>query len=148
MYKKHCLLFIFIFILSTQSSYCQILGKEMTGIASFYAQMFHGRKTSFGEKFNNEELTAAHRTLPLNTMLEVTNLATKKTIIVRVNDRGPYNHARILDLTHHGATLLGFVSNGHARVKIRIVGMEGMILLSKNEIITELGDIIENNTTQ
>ncbi len=148
MFKKQFFLIVIILFFSIQSSYCQILGKEMTGVASFYAQMFHGRKTSSGEQFNNEELTAAHRTLPFNTMLEVTNVATKKTIVVRVNDRGPYNHSRILDLTHHGALLLGFISNGHARVKIRIVGMEGMILLSKNEIITELGDIIENNITQ
>jgi rare lipoprotein A len=148
MNKKRCIRFVVISILTIQSSYCQILGKETTGIASFYAQMFHGRKTSSGEKFNNEELTAAHRTLPFNTMLEVTNLVTKKTIVVRVNDRGPYNRSRILDLTHHGAALLGFINGGYARVKIRIVGMEGMILLNKNEVITEMGDIVENNITQ
>jgi rare lipoprotein A len=148
MNKKQYILIATILFFTIQSSYCQILGKEMTGIASFYANMFHGRKTSSGEKFNNQELTAAHRTLPFNTMLEVTNLATKKTIVVRVNDRGPYNRSRILDLTYHGATLLGFVQNGHAKVKIRIVGMEGMILLNKNESITDMGDIIENNITQ
>ncbi len=145
--KEYILITIFAFFV-VQSSYCQILGKETVGVASFYANMFDGRKTSSGEKFNNKELTAAHRTLPFNTMLEVTNLTTKKTIVVRVNDRGPYNRSRILDLTNRGAALLGFLSSGHTKVKIRIVGMEGMILLSKNEIITDMGDIVENNITQ
>jgi rare lipoprotein A len=148
MNKNSYLIVVLIVLFKTQFSYCQLLGKEFKGTASFYANMFHGRKTSSGEKLNNKELTVAHRTLPFNTMLEVTNLTTKKTIVVRVNDRGPYNKSRTIDLTNYGATLLGFADIGVAKVKIRIVGMESMILLGKNEKITEMGDIVEEENIQ
>ena len=76
-------------------------------------------------------------------MLEVTNLANKKTITVRVNDRGPYKKGRILDLSYAAAQFLEFTGRGVAKVRIRVVGMEGMILLGRNEIITDMGEIIE-----
>jgi len=121
----------------------QLLGKEEKGKASFYAQMFDGRKTSLGEKFNQKEYTAAHRTLPFNTMVEVTNPNNKRSIIVRINDRGPYHRTRLIDLTRAAAQYLGIMSSGVATVNLRVVGMEGMVLLGKNEIITDTGDIIE-----
>lgn len=140
--KDNASLFI-AFLLFVSNANAQLLGREYLGSASFYAKMFHGRTTSCGEKFSNNDFTAAHRSLPFNTMLEVTNLTNKRTITVRVNDRGPYNRGRILDLTYAAADFLGFTNKGVAKVRIRVVGMENMILLGRNEIITDVGDIIE-----
>src|SRR5215217_569282 len=75
------------------------LGKTETGNASYYASRFNGRKTSFGEVHKSTELLAAHRSYPLNTMLEVTNLNNDEKVIVRVNDRGPFAKNRIIDLS-------------------------------------------------
>ena len=110
-----------------------ILGKTEKGKASFYSSRFHGRKTSFGEVHKANELSAAHRTLPLNTMLEVTNLDNDKKVIVRVNDRGPYSQNRLVDVSKEAAKLIGMVAQGVANVSVRIVGMEGMVLLSPEE---------------
>lgn len=120
-----------------------LLGSEQKGKASFYAKKFHGRTTSCGEKFSNTGYTAAHQSFPFHTMVEVTNLANNKSIIVRINDRGPYHHNRLLDLTKTGAAKLGFLRTGVATVKLRVIGMEGMVLLGRDELITESGDIIE-----
>lgn len=141
-YLIYCLFgFLFLSVCSPVSA--QLLGKEEKGKASFYAQMFNGRTTSCGEKFSQNELTAAHRTLPFNTMVEVTNLSNNKSVIVRINDRGPYHRSRMLDLTRAAAQHLGFLAKGVANIKMRIVGMEGMVLLSQNEIITDTGEILE-----
>ncbi|MFN8343865.1 MAG: septal ring lytic transglycosylase RlpA family protein [Spirosomataceae bacterium] len=121
----------------------QLLGKEENGKASFYAKMFDGRTTSLGEKFNEKEYTAAHRTLPFNTMVEVTNESNKRSVIVRITDRGPFHRSRLIDLTRAAAQYLGIVGAGVANVHLRVVGMEGMVLLGKNEIITDTGEIIE-----
>jgi rare lipoprotein A len=120
-----------------------LLGAEQKGKASFYAKKFHGRITSCGEKFNQTEYTAAHRSFPFHTMVEVTNLANNKSIIVRINDRGPYNRNRLIDLTKTGAAKLGFVKTGVASIKLRVIGMEGMVLLGQDEWVTEMGDIVE-----
>lgn len=137
----YLILLLSFFTLNSASA--QLLGKEEQGKASFYNKMFDGRQTSSGEKFNQKELTAAHRSLPINTMIEVTNLSNNKSVIVRVNDRGPFHHKRLIDLTRAAAEHLGFIKSGIASVKLRVVGMEGMILLGQNEIITDTGDIIE-----
>lgn len=125
------------------------LGKTETGKASYYSSRFHGRKTSFGEIHKSTELTAAHRTLPFNTMLEITNTETKEKVIVRVNDRGPYSKSRLVDISKEAARLLGIIAKGVANVSVRVVGMEGMVLLGKNESIDHAtGKIIsarENN---
>ena len=136
-------LFFPLLISQINSVEAHLLGAEQRGKASFYAKKFQGRLTSCGEKFNHKELTAAHRSLPFHTMVEITNLANKKSIIVRINDRGPYNRGRLIDLTNFGAKKLGFLHSGVANVKMRIVGMEGMVLLGSNELITDTGDIIE-----
>ena len=111
------------------------LGKTETGNASYYASMFNGKKTSFGEVHKSTELSAAHRSYPHNTMLEVTNLDNDEKVIVRVNDRGPFAKDRVVDLSKEAARLLGIVAKGVANVSIRVVGMEGMVLLSSNEQI-------------
>ncbi|HYF22809.1 MAG TPA: septal ring lytic transglycosylase RlpA family protein [Caulobacteraceae bacterium] len=95
-----------------------------TGAASWYGQAFQGRKTASGERFDMREMTAAHRTLPFGTRLEVTNLANGRTVVVRVNDRGPFSGGRILDLSHAAAEKLGFVDQGAAKVAVRLLGEE------------------------
>ena len=95
---------------------------EAVGAASWYGEQFHGRKTASGERFDMNLLTAAHPKLPMGTLLEVTNLDNDRTIQVRVNDRGPYAHSRILDVSREAAEQLGFRSKGVARVQIRYAG--------------------------
>lgn len=95
---------------------------DRVGMASWYGDLFHGRKTANGEVFDMDALTAAHPTLPLPTLVEVTNLANHRSVIVRVNDRGPYRHNRLIDLSRKAATVLGFKKKGTARVRVRYVG--------------------------
>ena len=92
------------------------------GMASWYGDDFHGRYTANGEIFDMHSITAAHPTLPMPSYVRVTNLANKKSIIVRVNDRGPYANNRIIDLSVRTARLLGFYGHGLARVKVEYVG--------------------------
>jgi rare lipoprotein A len=92
------------------------------GLASWYGDDFHGRLTANGEVFDMTSLTAAHPTMPLPSYARVTNLANGKSLIVRVNDRGPYHGNRIIDVSNNAATLLGFRSNGIGRVRVEYVG--------------------------
>lgn len=92
-----------------------------TGIASYYSNRFHGRKTANGERFDQNGLTAMHQTLPFGTRLRVTNLANHRSVEVRVNDRAhPRNH-RALDLTRRAAMELGFLRAGLAHVKFEVI---------------------------
>ncbi len=95
--------------------------KEFYGIASFYHNMFEGRLTSNGEIFSQKKLTCAHKTLPHNTFLRITNLGNDKTVIVKVNDRLPPNSKRTVDLTYRAAKQLDFIKKGLAKVKIEIL---------------------------
>jgi rare lipoprotein A len=88
------------------------------GVASFYTE---GQQTASGEKFNTEDLTAAHPTLPFGTRLRVTNVATGRSVTVRVNDRGPYIPGRIVDVSHSAANALGMVQSGIAKVKLDVI---------------------------
>jgi len=92
---------------------------DETGIASWYGDFFHGRKTANGEIYDMNALTAAHPTLPMPTYATVTNLANNRTIVVRINDRGPYHDGRIIDVSHKAAELLGFFGRGSAAVRVR-----------------------------
>jgi rare lipoprotein A len=92
------------------------------GLASWYGRDFHGRLTANGEVFDQESITAAHPTLPMPSYVRVTNLRNKKSLIVRVNDRGPFHGDRVIDLSHKSAQLLGFKDNGVARVRVEYVG--------------------------
>jgi rare lipoprotein A len=89
-----------------------------TGYASFYAEDFHGKKTASGELFNIADYTAAHRTLPFGTYLKVTNLKNNYSIVVRVNDRGPFAKNRIVDITEGAARRIGSYKHGVVRVKV------------------------------
>jgi len=88
------------------------------GIASFYAKKFEGRRTANGERYRRKLLTAAHRTLPFNTKVKVTNPKNGRWVIVRINDRGPYHRKRIIDLSRRAAKHLGLMGVGHAKVII------------------------------
>ena len=93
-----------------------------TGVtASYYAEDFHGKKTSNGERFNMNDFTCAHKSLPFNTILKVTNLANGKTCEVRVNDRGPFVLNREIDLSKAAAIKLGMIGSGTTKVKLEIV---------------------------
>ncbi len=92
---------------------------EEEGMASWYGPGFHGSKTSYGEVYNSGDMTAAHRTLPLPSMVEVTNLNNGKSTIVRVNDRGPFSKGRIIDVSKAAAEKLGMIGTGTAKVSVR-----------------------------
>lgn len=92
-----------------------------TGMASYYANKFNGRRTANGDVFSNKKMTAAHRTLPFGTLVEVTNLRNGRSVVVRINDRGPYAHPRVLDLSSAAAKKIGMHRSGVAKVKIAIL---------------------------
>ena len=96
-------------------------GFKERGIASWYGNKFHGRKTSSGEKYDMYAMTAAHKTLPLPTYAEVTNLENGRQIIVKVNDRGPFRHNRIIDLSYVAAKKLGITRKGTGLVEVRAI---------------------------
>lgn len=95
---------------------------DATGIASWYGSDFHGRKTANGEVYDMNALTAAHTTLPLPSYAYVTNLDNSRTVLVRINDRGPYAHDRIIDLSRQTARALGSEGRGLANVRVRYAG--------------------------
>lgn len=95
-------------------------GYEETGIISFYADKFHGRKTASGARFDKNAFTAAHRTLPFGTKLEVTNVATGASVLVEVNDRGPFSRNRILDVSQAAARKLGMIGRGTIEAKVAV----------------------------
>lgn len=97
---------------------------DETGIASWYGSDFHNGVTANGEIFNKDELTAAHKTLPLPSLARVTNLDNGKSIVVRVNDRGPFSGARIIDMSQRSAQLLGFEKEGTAKVRVQVLADE------------------------
>ena len=97
---------------------------DETGIASWYGSDFHGGATANGEVFNKNELTAAHKTLPLPTLARVTNLDNGRSIVVRINDRGPFSGARIIDVSERAAQLLGFEQQGTAKVRVQVLADE------------------------
>ncbi|MBI3805986.1 MAG: septal ring lytic transglycosylase RlpA family protein [Nitrospirae bacterium] len=98
------------------------VGIEDRGVASWYGESFHGKQAANGELFNMEALTAAHRTLPLGSVVRVVNLANGKHLHVRITDRGPYVNNRILDLSRGAADLLGMMEGGLSHVRVQLVG--------------------------
>lgn len=96
-------------------------GYDEIGNASWYGKKFHGRLTSNREKYDMYKISAAHKTLPLPSYVEVTNLDTKKKLIVRVNDRGPFVGDRIIDLSYGAAKELGMVDKGVQKVRVRAI---------------------------
>ncbi len=99
------------------------------GIASWYSASLQGEKTYSGERYDGERMTAAHKTLPMNTILQVTNTRTGKAVTVRVNDRGPNTGGRMIDLSQAAAEALRIRDKGIAAVEIRVLCPEDMILV-------------------
>lgn len=93
----------------------------LEGVASYYADDYHGKQTSNGEVFDMNDLTAAHRTFPFGTKVRITNLENKKNVVVRVNDRGPFKEGRIVDLSLAAAKELDLIKAGTAKVKLEVL---------------------------
>ena len=104
---------------------------DETGIASWYGTEFHGRRTANGGVYDMNDLTAAHRTLPLPSLVRVTNLENGRSMILKVNDRGPYARGRIIDLSRRSAQLLGSLKQGTARVRVQILARESRQLAAR-----------------
>lgn len=111
---------VLLFVILANSLMAQI---TEIGLASFYADKYHGRVTASGDIFDQEKLTAAHRTLPFGSKVKVTNLENNKSITVSINDRGPFVNDRVIDLSKIGARKLEFVSKGVVKVKIEVLSI-------------------------
>lgn len=98
------------------------VAQAITGEASWYGPGFHGRTTANGETFNQEELTAAHRSLPFGTKVRVTNVNNGRSVVVRINDRGPFAAGRVIDLSAAAARVIGMLGSGIAPVQLEILG--------------------------
>lgn len=99
----------------------EVIGKSFKGFASYYGNEFNGRKTASGEIFDNNKMTAAHQTLPFGTLVRVTNLKNKLSVIVVINDRGPFVDGRIIDLSYAAARQIDMVKDGIVEVEIEIL---------------------------
>jgi len=96
--------------------------QTVNGTASWYGGKFHGRRTANGETYNMHALTAAHPSLPFGTQVVVTNQNNGRTVVVRINDRGPFTGGRIIDLSHKAANQIGMINSGTARVTLEVLG--------------------------
>ncbi|MDB5477956.1 MAG: RlpA-like protein precursor [Alphaproteobacteria bacterium] len=101
---------------------------DETGIASWYGDEFHGKRTANGEVFSKNSLSAAHPTLQLPALIRVTNLGNGRSAVLRVNDRGPFSKSRLIDVSHKSATVLGFDGAGTARVRVQVLDKESRVL--------------------
>lgn len=126
MISKYLSLFI-MFVLTTFSftfaNAKPSVGQSYSGSASYYGKRHHGNKTASGERFNMYGMTAAHRSLPLGCKIKVTNQENGKSVIVKVNDRGPFHGNRILDLSQGAAKQLGFIKQGLAKIDIEVLSI-------------------------
>ena len=126
MISKYLSLFI-MFVLTTFSftfaNAKPLVGQSYSGSASYYGKRHHGNKTASGERFNMYGMTAAHRSLPLGCKIKVTNQENGKSVIVKVNDRGPFHGNRILDLSQGAAKQLGFIKQGLAKIDIEVLSI-------------------------
>jgi rare lipoprotein A len=116
---KRIVIYLLIF-----SAICTAMAQTQYGTASFYGLAFHGKPTASGHIYSQNELTAAHKTLPLGTVVKVTNIKNKKSVYVKINDRGPYVKGRIIDLSTKAAELLGYRKSGTAYVKVEVIKPE------------------------
>jgi rare lipoprotein A len=114
------------------------------GIATYYDDKFEGQPTANGEIFSQNKLTAAHRTLAFGTVAKVTNLQNKKSVIVTINDRGPFVDSRLIDLSRSAATSLGFIEQGMARVRVDVLQAGESDKSTKNEP-TEMAKSVKEN---
>jgi rare lipoprotein A len=94
-----------------------------TGAATFYADRFHGRKTASGERYDRGELTAAHRTLPFGSVVRVINLRNDRSVLVTINDRGPFSRGRVIDVSRAAAKKLDMIRDGVVKVRVEVLSM-------------------------
>jgi peptidoglycan lytic transglycosylase len=118
--KKNILLIVFC-VMCSMGVFAQKETYKKTGIASFYADKFEGRKTANGEIYYHAKKTAAHQKLPFGSIVKVTNLENRKFVVVRINDRGPFVDNRIIDLSKSAARDLGIVEKGLAKVEVELI---------------------------
>jgi rare lipoprotein A len=134
--------FSFIFILSIYLSapvYAQKKGKFQKGLATWYGAKYHGKKTTSGEVYNKNKMTAAHLTLPFGTKVKVTNPVNKKSVIVRINDRGPFgNKDRIIDLSEAAARKIQVHQNGEANVTVEILSATAWLEADKKQVLAQV----------
>lgn len=97
------------------------VGETQTGLAAYYSHRLNGRRTASGERFNNAAMTTAHQTLPFGTMVKITTVKTERSVVLRVNDRGPTQPNRIVDVSRLAARRLGFIRAGLVEVKLEVV---------------------------
>ena len=124
------------------------LNYDEKGIASWYGPKFHGKLTANGEIFNQYNLTAAHKTLPIPSAVKVTNLKNNKSLIVRINDRGPFVNDRIIDLSYQSAKRLNLLKSGTGFVRVQILRSESILLekLAKKGKFPEINELKKNIT--
>jgi rare lipoprotein A len=134
--------FLFFFLTSMISTVTETLSsphekKTKSGKASYYHDKFEGRKTSSGDCYDKSDFTAAHRTLPFNSILLVTNTLNHRSVVVRVNDRGPFKKSRIVDLSHAAAMKIGMVPFGIVPVQIKQLHLLDKILIADSLLLPE-----------
>jgi peptidoglycan lytic transglycosylase len=141
-YRNCIFIFLALYLFPEMDAYAQL---PQTGRASYYAEKFHGRTTANGERFNMWQMTAAHRTLPFGTKVKVTNLRNKKSIVVRINDRGPFKPGRIIDLSKGAAAKIDMIRSGTAKVRVESA-------VAKQKLTVEPGEYysinVKKNTIQ
>ena len=120
------------------------VGMRQSGFASWYGEYFHGLTTANGETYDMHAMTAAHRTLPLGTVVQVTNIRNARQVVVRINDRGPYRKGRILDLSHEAARRLDMVRQGTAPVHVEVVGRHTLDRLDTGILIGRTFRLVED----
>jgi rare lipoprotein A len=114
---------------------------QQQGRASWYGRGFHGRKTASGERYDMHALTAAHRTLPLASWVRVTNEANQKTVVVKINDRGPYARGRVIDLSYAAAAVLGMRGAGVGKVKIEGLTQQEARAAARDQSLASLNPV-------
>jgi rare lipoprotein A len=123
--------FFFSFTLTAQG---QEIGDKQKGTASWYGARYHGRPTSSGELYNRHKLTAAHNELPLGSKVRVTNVATGESVVVKINDRGPFSGARIIDLSEAAARRINYRKHGLAKVTVEVLDLPDAFLASRAKL--------------
>ncbi len=119
---KRILILTFLLILTLASNIYSSQGKIFEGYCSWYGERFHGRKTASGEIYDMHKMTAAHRTLPFGTYVQITNTENNRSVVARVNDRGPFKKNRVIDVSKAAAAKLNFIKQGLTRVRVKVLG--------------------------
>lgn len=129
------IIFLLVLAISPLTGMAQTLSK-MSGVASYYADKFHGRRTSSGEVYDKDGYTCAHRKLPFGTRVRVTNRSNDKSVIVKVTDRGPFSSRLSIDLSRAAATDIGLIATGIAKVDMEVLPDESEVVLASLDSIS------------